>query len=149
MRPGVPVRESPAGAIVDRVFSVLLVAAAVVFVWLLASIDPDARGHGTHERLGLPECAWPRVYGHPCPTCGVTTAATHLVHLAPIRSLTTQPFGFALALAGLLLAFLGARALVLGESFVARISLWPFGTITIVTIATFLAGWAWTWFTWP
>jgi len=149
VRPVVPVRESPAGAGIDRLVSATFVLAAVASCWLLASIDPDARGHGTHERLGLAPCSWPIQFGKPCPTCGVTTAATLVVHLSPWRALTTQPFGAALAFAGLWLAIIALLALIRRESLIARISLWPLGTLTIATIAIFLFGWATTWLTWP
>ncbi len=149
MSSGVPVRESPAGALGDRLIAVLVVGLAVTLVWLLVQVDPDPRGHGTHERLGMPPCSWPIVYGKPCPTCGVTTAATWLVHLHPLRALATQPFGALLAAAGLYVAVVALLSLCRRESMVARIALWPVGTITIVTIASFLCGWAWTWLTWP
>ncbi|MBI5850320.1 MAG: DUF2752 domain-containing protein [Planctomycetes bacterium] len=115
---------------------------------MLAGIEPDPRGHGTHEQLGLPPCGWPARYGKPCPTCGVTTAASLVVHLSPFRALWTQPFGAATALAGLVLAAFALRALVMKESLVARIALWPLGTLTIVSIAIFLLGWGWTWLRW-
>lgn len=144
-----PVAESPAGRTVDRVAAALLVAVAVTFVVLLLQIHPDARGHGTHEQLGLPPCGWPLVYGKPCPTCGVTTAASHLVHLQPLRALGTQPFGAFLAAVGLYLAGIAGLSLLRRESFVARIAFLPYARLLVVGIVLFLASWGYTWFTWP
>jgi Protein of unknown function (DUF2752) len=54
---------------------------AAIFALLLASIlvtarvlEPDPRGFGTHEQLGLQPCSFWRYFGRPCPTCGATTA---------------------------------------------------------------------------
>lgn len=149
MSSGIPVDESPAGKWVDRVAALTTLGLAVFFVVALGSVPPDPRGHGTHERLGMPPCSWPEVYGGPCPTCGVTTAATHLVHLDPLAAIATQPFGAALALAGLALAGLAAFCLARRESFVARIAMLPYGTAFGVALVLFLGSWAYTWFTWP
>ncbi len=149
MRPGIPVAESPAGRWVDRLAAVLLVGLGIFFVVLLATIEPDARGHGTHEQLGMEPCSWPQVWGKPCPTCGVTTAATLLVHLRPVDAVVAQPFGAFLAAVGILVAGIAAWSLVRGESFVARIALLPYGRVLAAAVVLFLASWAYTWLTWP
>ncbi|MBN1910561.1 MAG: DUF2752 domain-containing protein [Pirellulales bacterium] len=41
-------------------------------------LEPDARGHGTHEQLGLGPCSFHVLFGQRCPTCGSTTAFVHL-----------------------------------------------------------------------
>jgi hypothetical protein len=69
--------------------------------WLLWQLEPDPRGYDTHVQLGLPRCSWPVTYGFPCPTCGATTAACQLVHGNVLQAVATQPFGAAIAAAGL------------------------------------------------
>ncbi len=45
-----------------------------------AWLQPDARGFGTHQQLGLPPCMF-EAYTHvPCPGCGLTTSFAHMAH---------------------------------------------------------------------
>jgi hypothetical protein len=45
-----------------------------------ALVPPDAGGHGTHQRLGLPPCAMPLLFHRLCPGCGLTTSFSALLH---------------------------------------------------------------------
>ena len=117
-------------------------------IWLLAGLDPDPRGLGTHEQLGMTPCSWPATLGMPCPTCGCTTAAVLLIHLSPWRALVTQPFGAGLAAGGIAFAVLALLCLVRGESFVERIAMLPYGTLTLVAIALLLGSWFYKYLTW-
>ena len=79
----------------------MLVLAALVplAMGLSPLIEPDPRGYGTHEQLGLPPCGIHAGLGAPCPACGVTTAVV-LSWRGEVRaSLLAQPFGFVLSLA--------------------------------------------------
>ena len=73
---------------------VALVAMALFF-------EPDARGHGTHEQLGLRPCTTMELWDVPCPGCGVTTSVTLAAQGRIWDSIVTQPFGFVCAVAGL------------------------------------------------
>ena len=56
---------------------IVLVALAFVLLGLLATaatLTPDARGHGTHQQLGLPPCTFYMIFQRPCPACGMTTS---------------------------------------------------------------------------
>lgn len=64
-----------------------------VLVLLALFIEPDPRGYGTHERLGLAPCRLMDWTGFPCPGCGVTTSATLAVHGDLWQSIVVQPFG--------------------------------------------------------
>ena len=44
------------------------------------SLKPDAHGHGTHQRLGMPPCPSVLLFDRPCPGCGLTTSWTALLH---------------------------------------------------------------------
>jgi len=41
-------------------------------------LKADARGFGTHQQLGLPPCTFFVLFGHRCPSCGMTTAWSNL-----------------------------------------------------------------------
>lgn len=78
----------------------LLVGAVVLgllaLVGLGVFLEPDARGYGTHERLGFAPCLPMERWNVPCPGCGVTTAVTHAAHGELGASLRVQPFGLLL-----------------------------------------------------
>jgi len=46
---------------------------------LAAALDPDPRGFGTHQQLGLPACQFRQYVGLSCPHCGMTTGFSHIV----------------------------------------------------------------------
>lgn len=54
---------------------------------------PDPRGYGTHEQLGFSACLFRDWLQGPCPTCGVTTSASHLAHGELRAAWMTQPLG--------------------------------------------------------
>ena len=70
---------------------VLAAAAAVLVLGIL--IDPDPRGFGTHEKLGMAPCHFLAWTGFPCPGCGVTTSVSLAAHGRFAESFANQPFG--------------------------------------------------------
>ncbi len=126
----------------DRCVGIAFAASGTAITLLLRSTQPDPRGFGTHEQLGMLPCSWPGAVGMPCPTCGVTTAAAHLVHLEPLQALVAQPFGAALAAAGLWLAAKGALTAITGRPLVERMARWPHGRLLLWTAALLLVSWA-------
>jgi Protein of unknown function (DUF2752) len=78
----------------------LLVAAAGLggLLGVAKRLEPDPRGFGTHTQLGLKSCAFVRVTGRLCPTCGMTTSFAWFVRGKVDRSWRANPAGFLLAL---------------------------------------------------
>ncbi len=143
-----PEQFEPVHPAIDRLIALVLVLAAVFFIWILSAIPADARGHGTHEALGMGACSWPLEYQLPCPTCGVTTAATHLVQFSPWRAFVTQPFGAILTLFSLYLSWIALLSLLRGSSFMGRISRWPIPTLILSSLGLLLLSWLYKYLTW-
>jgi hypothetical protein len=133
--------ESPGGPLADRLVALAVLAAAVAAVVLLAAVQPDARGLGTHEQLGMAPCSWPAAAGMPCPTCGVTTAACHVVHLQPLAALRVQPFGAVLAVFGLWLAARALWSLLTATSYLDRLVRVRYVRFLVVSVLLLLASW--------
>ncbi len=83
-----------------------LVAPIALFV-LGAWLEPDPRGFGTHEKLGMRPCLPLALWGVPCPGCGVTTSVTLAAQGDWQASIVNQPFGFFVAF---LIVFVAAWA---------------------------------------
>ena len=55
-------------------------------VFLIAAIlnpydsEGRPRTHGTHQQLGIPPCSMLMITGIPCPSCGMTTSISLLMH---------------------------------------------------------------------
>ena len=71
--------------------------------------EPDPRGFGTHEQLGLSPCRMMEWTGVPCPGCGVTTSVVLTTQGQPLEAFLAQPFGVLTVVA---LPFLSVWALV-------------------------------------
>lgn len=78
--------------------AMLLLALGMAAVFGVARwLEPDPRGFGTHQQLGLPPCHFRWVTGHSCPTCGMTTAFAWFVRGRLDRSWEANPAGVFLA----------------------------------------------------
>lgn len=66
------------------------------FLWVVSLaffLEPSESGHGTHQALGLPPCLFWFLTGKLCPSCGLTTSFTHLVHMNLTDSFLAHPLG--------------------------------------------------------
>lgn len=77
----------------QRVFAVGVAAVCLGGLVVAAWLTPDPAGHGTHVQLGLSECGWLVATGHPCPTCGMTTAVSLAADGRLLDAAVTQPAG--------------------------------------------------------
>lgn len=111
-------------------------------------LTPDARGHGTHEQLGLPQCGLVEMYDRPCPSCGFTTTFTHAAHLQWWQAFKNQPFGFVLFLLSVIAIPTGMRVVIKRHSILAASQRWPWKVIMPVVFAGWLGGWAYKWYFW-
>ena len=84
----------------------MLGAAGLLAVTLLvtaAVLRPDDRGFGTHQQLGLPACTFVEIFGIRCPSCGMTTSWSNLLHGRPLAALKANVGGALLATIALVL----------------------------------------------
>jgi hypothetical protein len=83
-----------------------------IFVVILAMfLQPDPSGHGTHTQLGLAGCPWLIVYGKPCPTCGLTTCFSAILHGDLALATKAHPLGL------LVFAWFAVGAIYYGSKF--------------------------------
>lgn len=64
---------------------------------LAARLEPNTRGYGTHQQLGLPPCTFRMFFGVSCPSCGMTTSFSHFTRGQFVQSIDSNPAGFLLA----------------------------------------------------
>lgn len=80
-----------------RCFLLLLAAGLAAMLGVGRRLEPDPRGFGTHERLGLGPCAFAAMTGRRCPSCGMTTAVAHATRGRLDRAWESNPAGASLA----------------------------------------------------
>ena len=131
----------PVPAWMDRVAATTVAALATTAFVLLWNVEPSAKGYDTHVQLGMEPCGWPRTLGIPCPTCGCTTAACHLVHGNVLEAFVAQPFGALLALFGLLAGLHAVFGLATRRSFADLLVRLPFWSITFGALVLMLLAW--------
>lgn len=117
-------------------------ASVALFLVLGVVVDPDPRGFGTHERLGLPTCKPMDWWNVPCPGCGVTTSVALAAHGHPWDSIVNQPFGFLVALALPIFALWAFVSAVRGRDLAVELSRWRIGVLGVVLVLVMIASWA-------
>jgi hypothetical protein len=121
---------SPAGRLL------LAVAGMCVLLLLVTArgLEPDPRGFGTHEQLGLTPCSFYRWTGRVCPTCGATTAWAYALRgewAAAARANLAGMLLCVVAVAGMPWWFLSAS-----------IGRWLFARPTLRVVLAVGSGWA-------
>lgn len=103
---------------------------------LAAFLSPSPDGWGTHQALGLPPCLFHYLTGWLCPSCGLTTSFTHLIHGHVEAAFRTHPLGPVLYLAWGLTGFLACleffgRQTPLGKFFRGQFAPWAYGALAV------------------
>jgi hypothetical protein len=94
----------------------LLLLGVLVMVGVGLYLSPDPAGHGTHQQLGLPPCTIHFLTGRPCPSCGLTTSVSAIVHGQFALAWRANPIGFLIVAGAIAVACNSLMALVWGRS---------------------------------
>jgi hypothetical protein len=123
-------------------WAMVAIALALAGVFGVArGLEPSSKGFGTHTQLGLPPCPFATVTGHPCPSCGMTTAFAWFVRGRFGRSWGANPAGMVLAsaCAGLIPWLLAGAAWRKTPGF--RSLEQPLIGVVVATVAVSLVSW--------
>jgi hypothetical protein len=94
----------------------LLLLGALVMVGVGLYLTPDPAGHGTHQQLGLPPCTIYYLTGRPCPSCGLTTSVSAILHGQFGLAWRANPMGYVIVAGALAVAVNSLLALLWGRS---------------------------------
>jgi len=122
-----------------------LAVGSIVLIAVLAaaaSVEPDARGYGTHRRFGLPPCSFRALTGRPCPTCGMTTAWAYLVRGQAVRAVLANAGGAILGLGAATAAVWMAVSALAGTWWIGRPEPEYIGTASIIIGGIILLQWS-------
>ncbi len=91
-----------------------------IAVYLNPYTDAGPLLMGTHRQLGLPECNFKMLTTIPCPSCGMTTSFSLLMHADVWNSIKANFAGTALATFGLLFVPWALASAFLGRIVIIR-----------------------------
>lgn len=94
----------------------LLLLGVLVMVSVGLYLTPDPAGHGTHQQLGLPPCTIYYLTGRPCPSCGLTTSVSAILHGQFGLAWRANPMGYGIVAAAVVVALNSLFALLWGRS---------------------------------
>lgn len=114
----------------------LLLLGVLVMVAVGLYLTPDPAGHGTHQQLGLPPCTIYYLTGRPCPSCGLTTSVSAILHGQFGLAWRANPMGFLIVAAATAIAFNSLFALLWGRS--VRIENTRFTLLLLALLALWL-----------
>lgn len=109
---------------------------------IAAWLQPDPRGQGTHEQLGLPPCTFKVLLGLRCPSCGMTTSWAYAVRGRLVNSAMANAGGLLLAICAAVLGpwFLASGVLGRWATEPPGEGVWAAGAVAVVVVT--LLDWA-------
>ena len=100
--------------------------------------DGQPMKFGSHTRLGMPPCEFYVMFQKPCPSCGLTTSFSLLMHGDAINALRANPVGVLLALFCAALIpwslYIAIRGRYLWVRSIDRASLWAAGVFLLLLL---------------
>lgn len=114
----------------------LLLTGVLIMFAVAWYLTPNPQGHGTHQQLGLPPCTIYHLTGRPCPSCGLTTSVSAIVHGQLRLAWRANPVGFLIVGIALGVALNSLYALLRGRS--VRLDLDWVNRILLVLLSVWL-----------
>jgi hypothetical protein len=124
-----------------RSFACLGALAIFVVLGTAWRLDPDPRGYGTHEQLGLPPCTFRATTGRPCPSCGLTTAFAESARGRFASATRANPAGALLFLASLIGGPWLLHAGCTGKTLGSRTLEFPVISTLVAAVALLVVAW--------
>ncbi|MFI4861421.1 MAG: DUF2752 domain-containing protein [Phycisphaerales bacterium JB063] len=131
----------PLSRIHNRLLALPIFLAGSTVLGLAAWMQPNTRGMGTHQQLGLPPCSFEQVTGLPCATCGCTTSFAYAAEGSLLTAFVTQPFGALLAILTAMAVLVSGYALVTNMPLAPVVYAATRGKVVAGFIAVLLLAW--------
>ena len=116
-----------------RVAAVFIAVIPISLLGVAGGLEPNSKGVGTHQQLGLPPCSMRVLFGIRCPGCGMTTSWAHFTRGQFAQSARVNSGGFLLAIFSIIVAFLALRTSWSAE--LPSVRTQQYVTLTLVSIA--------------
>lgn len=126
---------------VPRIAAAILAAAMLAVLALASRLEPNPRGYGTHEQMGLGPCAFLASTGRFCPSCGLTTSFAWFMRGKLARSWGANPAGSLLAPTGLALIPWLLAVAARGRPAPFRTPEQPLVVLAVAAVAVTLLSW--------
>ena len=104
-----------------RVRGFMVLAACSMILTMMAWLVPAKAEYGTHEQMGLPPCSFLERTGYPCPTCGLTTSVSAMVHGKFFLACKSHLVGVVVFLALIVLSVASAIEVFTGRGMLNRL----------------------------
>lgn len=128
-------RHGPLGI---RLAAILIALLPITLLCVAGNLNPDQRGLGTHQQLGLPPCSLRFLVGIRCPACGMTTSWSYFARGNWIASARTNLGGFLLAIFSLSVVWMATQVIRTGTPPSASTQRWLTYAMVGILIVTAL-----------
>jgi hypothetical protein len=132
-----PLRVSPLLRVAWLAFGGVLIGLLLT----AAQLQPDSRGLGTHQQLGLPPCTFQVLFGTRCPACGMTTSWAHFTHGHVVAALEANVGGTMLALLALVFGPTLVASAIRGRWIGWELSEWTIAVASITVLLVVFVEW--------
>jgi hypothetical protein len=121
-----------------RVAALVIAVVPISLLAVASVLEPNSKGLGTHQQLGLPPCSMRVLFGLRCPGCGMTTSWAYFTRGQFVSSAQVSSGGFLLAIFSVLVGFLALRTFWSGQLPTFRTQRQVTVTLVVIGVVTML-----------